>query len=406
MSPAKPIVIDNVQDSSLMTLAKAATSQLRTAKVRKLEQRCIGPAAQPTCAVDRLRKKLDEEFRAKSPVVIASSDKSYGDDLIDSLYSWYYRPTMTLTQEVRRPCCPKIPPPAKPSRTTQLKRGRQAKMVGSAKSVRSLGVDTNEPPPAGVKVATDGMLTPPIQTSSREASVVMSPSAFSVGTRTPARPTTPAGDAAELVQPASSATTPPADKVLPSDGIVSITPVVQTEPSAQTENQPITGLDNEAQDRGDAEATAGDARPAADMEHESVTDAELLAAAHAAAHAAGDASVTHVSTAVHSPVPVTAADVTVVATPVSTAAHSPTLVATTDVAVVNAQTSTAASSPQQFCSTTQQPQGMPTYQAQAIARVLHQDFLPQRPLADFGRVRGPPLQLAGPTHAEDLMRAL
>ena len=199
-----------------MTLAKAASSQLRTEKVRKLEQRCLGSAASPTCDVDRLSKKLDDEFRAKSPVVVASNDTSYGDDTRDSCYTWYYKMTAELTQEVRRPGHPAIPPPAKPSRTTPLKRGRQAKpkMAGSAQAVRPPDVDINVPPPAGVKVATDGMLTPPRQTSSRAASVVTSPAAFSVGAQTPPRPSTQQQDADEEVKPATSATNQPADEVL------------------------------------------------------------------------------------------------------------------------------------------------------------------------------------------------
>ena len=182
-----------------MTLAKAASSQRRNERIRKLERRCIGSAASPTCSVDRLSKRLDDEFRAKSPVVVVSNDTSYGDDPIDSAYTWVYEMTAELTQKVRRPGQPAIPPPAKPSRTTPLKRGRQAKpkMAGSAQAVRTLDVDINEPPPAGVKVATDGMLTPPIHTSSRAASVVTSPAAFSVGTRTPPRPTAQQQDADE-----------------------------------------------------------------------------------------------------------------------------------------------------------------------------------------------------------------
>ena len=400
-TPAKPIVIDSTQDSSLMTLAKAASSQRRTERMRKLERRCIGSAASPTCSVDRLSKRDDDEFRAKSPVVVVSNDTSYGDDPRDSCYTWYYKMTAELTQEVRRPGFPAIPPPAKPSRTTPLKRGRQANMVGSAKAVRPLEVDINTPPPAGVKVATDGMLTPPIQTSSRAASVVTSPAAFSVGARTPPRPTTQQQGADEEVQPAPSATTQQADDVLPSDGIVSITPVVQAGQPAQAEDQPNTGLDDQQQDRGDAEATAGDARSAADTEHESVTDAELLAAAHAA----GDASATHASTAAHSPAPANVADDAAQATPVSTAAHTPTPGATADVTATDAHASTAADTPQPSCST-QQP-SKPTYEAQATAQVLYQDVGAQRPLADFevGRVRSQPLQPEGSTYAEELMRA-
>ena len=180
---------------------------------------------------------------------------------------------------------------------------------------------------------------------------------------------------------------------------MSITPVVQAGQPAQAKDQSNVGLDDQQQDRGDAEAAAGDAQRTADTEHESVTDAELLAVANAA----GDASATHASTAAHSPAPVSVADDAAQATPVSTAAHTPTPGATADVTAADVHASTEAGSPQPSCST--QQQGRPTYEAQATAQVLYQNVGAQRPLADFevGRVRRQPLQPEGSTYAEELI---
>ena len=85
--------------------------------MRSLEQRCTNKRDVPQVNVQRMQRVLEESLRTPTPVVVHSSETSFGECTIDDDFLREYVPREDRLQSRKQ---------EKPSKTTPTKRGRQA----------------------------------------------------------------------------------------------------------------------------------------------------------------------------------------------------------------------------------------------------------------------------------------